>query len=246
MTEQTEVAIVAGVGASRGLGAALARRFAREGYHVVAAGRTQEKLDKIVDELHKANNNKKATAVRTDITDINQVDQLFTTAAGIGPIAAVLYNAGNNTRLPFLDITAQQFENIWRTGCLGGFLVGQAAVRHMLPRGQGTILYTGATASLRGRPNFAPFASAKAALRNMVQSMAREFGPRGIHIGHVIIDGVIDGEIARDRFNDYLDSLGKDGALDPDAIADSFWAMHTQNRTAWTHELDVRPFKETW
>lgn len=244
MPEPTEVAVVAGVGASRGLGGALARRFAREGYHVVVAGRTQDKLDKIVSELHKAGN--KATAVRADITDASQVDQLFSAAAGIGPIAAVLYNAGNNVSLPFLDITPQQFETIWRTGCLGGLLVGQAAVRHMLPRKAGTILYTGATASLRGRQNFAPFASAKAALRNMVQSMAREFGPHGIHIGHVIIDGVIDGEIARDKFSDYLDSLGQDGTLDPDAIADSFWAMHAQNRTAWTHELDVRPFKENW
>lgn len=240
----TNVAVVLGVGASRGLGAALARRFANEGYHAVLAGRTQQKLDAIKQEIEKSGG--AATTCLTDVTDVGDVEKLFDTAASLGPIDAVLYNAGNNAIIPFMELKPEEFEQFWRVCCLGGLHTGQAAIKRMLPNAKGSILFTGASASLRGRANFGHFASAKAALRNMVQSMAREFGPQGLHIGHVIVDGVIDGEMVRSRFGEYLDRLGEDGGLDPDAIAEAFWAMHAQHRSAWTHELDLRPFKENW
>ena len=241
---QPEIAVILGVGASRGLGAALARRFGREGLHTVLAGRSEDKLAAIQKEVTGAGG--AATVCQTDVTVPDQVDRLFKTAAGLGPISVVLYNAANNAIIPFQEITPQTFEEFWRLACFGGFLAGQAALPHMLPHAKGSILFTGASGSLRGKANFAAFASAKAALRNMAQSMAREFGSQGIHVGHVIVDGVIDGDRVRGILADYVEKLGEDGALDPDAIAEAFWALHTQQRSAWTFELDVRPFKENW
>lgn len=241
-TKQT--AIVLGVGAERGLGAALARRFASEGYHVVLAGRTADKLASRADEIRAMGG--AATAVVSDVTMQDSVDELFAQAAEAGPIAAVLYNAGNNARIAFQDITAAQFERFWRVCCFGGFLTAQAAIRHMLPHQQGSLFFTGASGSLRGRTNFAHFASAKAGLRNMAQSLAREFGPQGLHIAHFIIDGVIDGQMIRERFPDFVDRMGADGALNPDAIAETFFQVHRQHPSAWSHEVDLRPFKENW
>ncbi|MEG9861976.1 MAG: SDR family NAD(P)-dependent oxidoreductase [Parvularculales bacterium] len=237
-------AIVFGVGASRGLGAALVRRFAREGYHVVVTGRTADKLSIIVDEI-KSIGFSASTGV-VDVTTGAGLGDAFDDAQKSGTLEAVLYNVGNNAIIPFMDLEADTFEAFWRVGCLGGFLVGQEAVRRMLPAGRGSILYTGASGSLRGRVNFAHFASAKAGLRAMVQSMAREFGPQGLHVGHVVIDGVIDGDMVRSRFNDYIESKGDDGALAPDAIADAFWSVHCQPRSAWTQEIDLRPWVENW
>jgi NAD(P)-dependent dehydrogenase (short-subunit alcohol dehydrogenase family) len=239
-----KVAIIFGVGAVHGLGAALGRKFASEGMNVLLAGRTQEKLDKAAGSIAEGGG-KAATAI-ADVTRPEEVAGAFDAAEKLGELDAVLYNAGNNAIIPFMELTPERFEEFWRVGCLGGFHVGQEAVRRLLPRGHGSILFTGASGSLRGKANFAHFASAKAALRNMVQSMAREFGPQGLHIGHVVIDGVINGEMARSRFQAYLDKLGDDGALEPDAIAEAFWALHEQPRSAWTHELDLRPFKENW
>lgn len=239
-----ETAIILGVGAERGLGAALARRFAAGGYHVMLAGRTMDKLAARVLEIEARGGT--ATAVVTDVTIEESVDRLFAKAAETGPVAAVLYNAGNNARIPFQEISAKQFERFWRICCFGGFLTAQAAVRHMLPRQRGSLLFTGASGSLRGRTNFAHFASAKAGLRNLAQSLAREFGPQGLHIAHFIIDGVIDGQMIRDRFPDFIDRIGADGLLDPDAIAESFFQVHQQHPSAWSHELDLRPFKENW
>jgi NAD(P)-dependent dehydrogenase (short-subunit alcohol dehydrogenase family) len=143
-------------------------------------------------------------------------------------------------------MSGAQFEAMWRQNALGGFLVGREAVRRMLPQGRGTIIFTGATASLRARPPFIAFASAKAALRAVAQGLAREFGPQGIHVAHVVIDGVIHGDQALSRFPDFVKAKGKEGLLDPDEIADSYWTLHEQKRGAWTHELDLRPFKETF
>jgi NAD(P)-dependent dehydrogenase (short-subunit alcohol dehydrogenase family) len=158
----------------------------------------------------------------------------------------VAYNAGNNRWSPLLDTSAQMFEDLWRVCCLGGFLVGREAARCMAPRGRGSILFTGATASVRGRPPFTAFASAKAALRSLAQAMAREFGPQGIHVAHVIIDGAIDGDKINQGLPEYAKSKGEDGLLNIDAIAAAFWYLHTQQRSAWTQELDLRPFKETF
>ena len=178
MTEDREVAIVIGVGARKGLGAALGRRFAAGGYHVVLSGRTQERLELCAGEINAAGGS--ASVYAADTTKPEDVDALFGEATKHGGLGALLYNAGNNARTAFMDLSPRQFEKFWRVCCFGGFLAGQAAIRHMLPNGKGTILFTGASGSLRGRPNFAHFASAKAALRNMAQSMAREFGPQGI------------------------------------------------------------------
>jgi len=237
------IAIVVGVGAVEGLGARLCERFAREGLHVLAAGRTRERLDELVAKIGAAGG--AATAVATDTTHEAEVLRLFETADRLAPgrLEIVAFNAGNNRVKPLLEMDAAFFEETWRVACFGGFLVGREAARRMGAQGRGTILFTGASASLRGKPPFAAFASAKAGLRSLAQAMAREFGPQGVHVAHVVIDGGIAGERLR-RFADFVKAKGEDGLLDLDAIAESFWMLHAQHRTAWTHELDLRPYKE--
>jgi NAD(P)-dependent dehydrogenase (short-subunit alcohol dehydrogenase family) len=237
-------AIVIGVGASRGLGGALARRCAREGLHVLVAGRTAAKLETVATEIRAAGG--QASAVVADTTQEADVARLFDAAekAGGAPALAI-YNAGNNRISPLLEMSDAFFEDTWRLCCFGGFLFGREAARRMLPGG-GTLLFTGATASLRARPPFTAFASAKAALRALAHGMAREFGPKGLHVGHVIIDGMIDGDQLNTRFPELRARMGEDGMLAVDAIADAYWALHTQKRSAWTLELDLRPYKETF
>ena len=162
-----------------------------------------------------------------------------------GPPELVVYNAGNNRFRPLLEMDDAFFEDLWRLCCFGGFLTGREAARRMLPAG-GTLIFTGATASIRARPPFTAFASAKAALRALAHGMAREFGPRGLHVGHVIIDGGIDGAQLNRRFPQFKESRGEDGMLGIEAIADAYWHLHTQHRSAWTLELDLRPFKESF
>jgi NAD(P)-dependent dehydrogenase (short-subunit alcohol dehydrogenase family) len=238
-------AIVLGVGASRGLGGALCRRFAREGLHVFLAGRTQAKLDPLAAELRAAGG--VATPVVTDATRPADVAKLFDAAeAGGGVPRLVVYNAGNAFIRSFLETDDASFEQVWRLGCFGGFLTGREAARRMLSHGGGTLIFTGATASLRARPPFTTFASAKAALRALAHGMAREFGPQGLHVGHVIVDGAIDGDQLNLRAPQLKERLGEGGMLDPDAIADAYWMLHTQPRSAWTLELDLRPYKESF
>jgi NAD(P)-dependent dehydrogenase (short-subunit alcohol dehydrogenase family) len=239
-----KTAVVVGVGAAAGLGASLARRFASEGLHVIIAGRTPARLEMVASEIKQAGGSTKVVA--TDATREKDVIALLDEAYSHGPLEMVVYNVGNNAMSPSLDISAAQFEAMWRQNALGGFLVGREAVRRMLPQGRGTIIFTGATASLRARPPFIAFASAKAALRAVAQGLAREFGPQGIHVAHVVIDGVIHGDQALSRFPDFVKAKGKEGLLDPDEIADAYWTLHEQKRSAWTHELDLRPFKETF
>lgn len=236
------VAVVVGVGAEQGLGAALCRRFGQEGLHVFVAGRTPEKLTRVVAAIEAAGG--WATPVPTDTTVEADVVRLFDQAAGGGEVDVAVFNAGNNQVANFVEMEAGFFEQAWRVACLGGFLVGREAARRMVPHGRGTILFTGATASLRARPPFIAFAAAKAGLRAISQGMARELGPQGIHVGHVIIDGGIDGERLRTHAPGFVEAKGAEGLLDIDAIADAYWFLHTQQRTAWTHELDLRPFKE--
>jgi NAD(P)-dependent dehydrogenase (short-subunit alcohol dehydrogenase family) len=158
----------------------------------------------------------------------------------------VVYNAGNNRFSPLLDMDDAFFEDLWRLCCFGGFLVGREAAGRMLPEGGGTLIFTGATASIRARPPFTAFASAKAALRALAHGMAREFGAQGLHVGHVIVDGGIDGDQLNSRFPQFKERLGVDGMLNVDAIADAYWCLHAQHRSAWTLELDLRPFKESF
>ncbi|HEY2775888.1 MAG TPA: SDR family NAD(P)-dependent oxidoreductase [Candidatus Binatia bacterium] len=238
-------AVVSGVGPARGLGAAIARRFAREGFRVVVIGRSSEKLATAVAEIRAAGG--VVHEVVGDVTDEELVRSAIAAAdAAEAPLEVAVFNAGGNWPMGFLAMDREFLEGMWRTGALGGFFFAKAALERMLPRGRGTLLLTGASASLRGRANFGGFAQAKAALRALAQSAAREFGPQGIHVGHVIVDGMIDG----DRVNTFLPHAkaekGADGMLDPDAIADSFWMLHCQQRSAWTHEIDVRPWTESW
>lgn len=238
-------AIVVGVGASAGLGAAAARRAARGGLQVLIAGRTPERLDRVAEEIGSAGGS--AHPVPCDATDPGAVRALFQRCDELGgPPELVVYNAGNNHPRPFREMDAAFFESVWRLGCLGGFLVGQEAAARMVPAGGGTLIFTGATASLRSRPPFVAFASAKAALRAVAAGMARELGPEGLHVAHVVIDGVIDGDQIRSRFPAFAAQRGEAGMLDPDEIAETYWQLHRQHPTTWTFELDLRPAVETF
>jgi NAD(P)-dependent dehydrogenase (short-subunit alcohol dehydrogenase family) len=236
--------LVVGVGSEAGLGAAAARRFAKQGFRVVASGRTADRLEATVAALREAGGD--ARAMVADVTQEADVVALLDHAAAADDLELVLYNVGANAMASALDTSAALFEDMWRQNALGGFLVGREAARRMLPQGHGSILFTGATASLRARPPFMAFAAAKAALRAVAQGLAREFGPQGIHVAHVVVDGVIDGAYAREKFPDFVRAKGAEGLLAPDAIVESFLALHDQPRSAWTHELDVRPFKEAF
>lgn len=244
----TESAVVVGVGAHEGLGAALCRRFAQEGLHVYVAGRTQTKIDAVAQRIR--DNGGSAQAVLTDATREEDVERLFAAAfssrSDIAPPSIVVFNAGNNAIIPLADITAQQFEDFWRVGCFAGFLVARAAARHLAPLKRGTVLFTGASGSLRGKTGFAHFAAAKAGLRMLSQSMAREYGPQGLHVAHIVIDGGIHGERLLSKLPQLEQMLGENGLLDVDAIAQAYWHVHLQHPSAWTQELDLRPFKENF
>jgi len=220
----SESAVIVGVGP--GLGSALVKAFAGEGYTVVAAARKATKQSALRDV-------ERVVPVDCDTTQATQVDAVFEQATSIGPLRVAVFNAGTYERGTVADTDPAQFERCWRVGAFGGFLVGRAAARHMLPEGQGTILFTGATASLRGGAGFVNLASPKFALRAVAQSMAREVGPKGIHVAHVIIDGQIRSE-----------SGDADAYLDPRNIAAAYVGLHRQQRNAWTQELDLRPWSE--
>ena len=237
-----KTALIVGVGASRGLGAAVARRFAKEGLHVVVAGRTAEKIENVVSEIRAAGGS--AHAVIGDGANESDAARFVASAEEHGPLELVLHNAGSNRRDAFLDLSTSDFEALWRENCLGGFLTGRESARVMVPRGRGTILFTGASGSLRGRALFAAFAAAKAGLRATAQSMARELAPKGIHVGHIVIDGGIEGDRLLSAFPGRQNEKGQDGLLSIDAIAETYWQVHLQHRSAWTHELELRPWLE--
>lgn len=238
-------AIVSGVGAARGLGSAIARRFAREGYRVTIVGRAAGKLEAAAEEIRATG--AALEVVVGDVTDEALVrDAVARADRSDAPLEAAVFNAGGNWPRNFLAMDREFLEGMWSTGPLAGFFFAKAAIERMLPRGHGSVLFTGATASMRGRANFGGFAHAKAGLRALAQSAAREFGPQGIHVAHVIVDGMIDGDRIHTFLPDAKERKGPDGLLDPDRIADSFWMLHTQHRSAWTHELDVRPWSEEW
>ena len=244
MTNASRIAWVVGVGASRGLGAACARRFAREGFWVAMTGRSPNALKLIVDEI--VADGGYAIPVAGDAQQEAGVVDILDRLGSIGPVEVGIYNAGNAIWGSPLETKTADFEAVWRVGCLGGFIFGREVARRMLARGYGTIIYTGASAALRGRAAFAAFAAAKAGLRMVSQSFAREFGPRGIHVAHVIIDGSIEGDKIFSKIPDIGQQKGPDGLLHPDVIADSYWYLHTQHRSAWSQEFDVRPHAETF
>ena len=216
------VALIGGAG--EGLGAALGRRFAKGGLEVVLSSRTQGE--------------------KADLREEAQVIELFDRVEKRGPVEVAIFNAGANFRASILETPADMFEKVWRLGCYAGFLFAREAARRMTPRGRGTILFTGATASVRGSAQFAAFAAAKGGLRQVAQSMARELGPKNIHVAHVVIDGVIDNRRSRERMAERVTSLPDDSLLATDAIAELFWQLHVQARSAWTFEADLRPWAE--
>ena len=241
MAGRLNVALVAGVG--DGLGGAVAKRFAREGHPTVLVARNAERLARIVGEIAQAGG--RGIAYVADLREEATVAKLFDDVeAEIGPIDVAVFNAGANYRASILDTPADMFEKVWRLGCYAGFLVGREAARHMVPRGQGTILFTGATASVRGAASFAAFAAAKGGVRQVAQAMARELGPQGIHVASVIVDGMIDSPRVRARFAERIAELPPDGLLRPADIAEVYWQIHQQPRSAWSFEVDVRPWAE--
>ena len=237
------IAIILGVGAVEGIGGALCLRAAASGCHVVIAGRTREKLDFIVEAVEAAGGTAEAHVV--DLRLAPEVVGLFERVDTLdGKLDFVVYNAGNSFRHSTSDMPATFFEEAWRICCYGGFLAGQAAANRMAANGSGSIFFTGATASIKARPPFIAFASAKAALRATAAGLAREYGPKGVHVGHIIIDGGVDGAIRRKRLPKEHDTAGKDELLAPTAVAEAYWQLHLQHPSAWSFEIDLRPFKE--
>ena len=235
------------VGAGDATGGAIARRFARGGYTVCATRRSLDKLQPLLDRI-KAEGGQAhgfASDARKEEEVVALIEQIEST---VGPIEVLVFNIGANVSSSILDETARKYFKIWEMACLGGFLNGREVAKRMAARDgdghKGTIIFTGATASLRGSANFAAFAGAKHALRALAQSMARELGPRGIHVAHTIIDGAIDTEFIRENFPERYARKDSDGILNPDHIADNYWMLHKQPRDAWTHELDLRPWNE--
>jgi NAD(P)-dependent dehydrogenase (short-subunit alcohol dehydrogenase family) len=233
------------IGAGDATGSAVARRFAREGYTVCVARRTEAALKPLVEQINAEGG--RAVAFGLDARREDQVVSFFNQIeAEVGPIEVVVFNVGGNVRFPILETTAQKYFKVWEMCALAGFLAGREAARVMLPRGRGTVLFTGATASLRGAAGFSAFAGGKAALRALAQSMARELGPKGLHVAHVVIDGLIDTAYSREHFAQRVAEAGPNGILNPDHIAQAYWWLHNQPCDAWTFELDLRPGVERW
>ena len=233
------------VGAGDATGGAIARRFAREGFTACVTRRQADKLEPLVQRIRAEGGQAQGFGVdaRDEAATAAMVAQI---ERELGPIEVAVFNIGANVRFPITEMTERVYRKVWEMGALAGFLMGREVARVMLPRGRGTILFTGATASLRGGAGFAAFAGAKFALRALAQSLARELGPQGIHVAHVVIDGAIDTAFIAENFPQRFALKAQDGILNPDHIAESYWQLHCQPRSAWTHELDLRPWMETF
>ena len=233
------------VGAGDASGGAIARRFAREGYIACVTRRHADKLAPLVAQIEAAGGT--AHAFGSDARKEDEVVKLFAQIEReIAPIEVAVFNIGANVRFPVTETTARVYYKVWEMGCFGGFLVGREAARVMLPRARGSIFFTGATASMRGGNGYAAFAGAKHGLRALAQSMARELGPKGIHVAQIIVDAAIDTEFIRENFPQRYALKEQGGIVNPEAIAESYWQLHLQPRNAWTHEMDLRPWMESW
>lgn len=243
MTSTPQAALV--IGAGDATGGEIARRFAREGLIACATRRSADKLQPLIDEIKAAGGQAHgfASDARKEEEVIALVERI---ERDIAPIEVMVFNIGANVPCSILDETARKYFKIWEMACFSAFLVGREVARRMVSRGRGTIIFTGATAGMRGAANFAAFAGAKHALRALAQSMARELGPRGVHVAHVVVDGAIDTDFIRENFPERYALRSEDGILNPAHIADNYWHLHTQPRDAWTHELDLRPWIERW
>src|ERR1700722_12241486 len=241
--EARPVALV--IGAGDATGGAIARRFAREGMVACVVRRQADKLEPLVKQIEAEGGT--AVGFSSDARKEEDVVELVSRIEReIGPIEVMVFNIGANVPSSILEETARKYFKIWEMACFGGFLYGRESARRMVARGRGTILFTGATAGLRGSANFAAFAGAKHALRALAQSMARELGPMNIHVAHVVVDGAIDTDFIRENFPERYATKSDDGILNPDHIAETYWYLHTQPRDAWTHELDLRPWRKHW
>ena len=236
------------VGAGDAIGAAVARRFAAGGYSVCVVRRSAEKSQSLVQEI--VSSGGVAHAVSTDVRNEEAVRALFAhVEAELGSVEVCLFNAGANVKSPLIDTSAKLFFKAWELACYAGFLTGREAARYMVPRGRGMILFTGATASVRGGSGFAAFAAAKFGLRAVAQSMARELAPKNIHVAHLVIDGAIDSEAIHRRLSaatGVMPDLAPDSLIQTSSVAEAYWALHNQSRDGWTHELDLRPYSERW
>jgi NAD(P)-dependent dehydrogenase (short-subunit alcohol dehydrogenase family) len=241
---EAKVALV--IGAGDATGGAVARRFAREGFITCVTRRHANKLEPLVRRIEQDGG--QARAFGSDARREDEVIALFETIEReIGPLEVVSFNVGGNVRFPVRETTARVYTKVWEMCALSGFLAGREAAKYMVPRGRGTILFTGATASVRGGDGYAAFAGGKHALRALAQSMARELGPEGIHVAHVVVDGAIDTDFTRSRDPDQYETRKRSGGiLNPASIAENYWMLHNQPRDAWTHELDLRPWTEKW
>ncbi|MEG2047518.1 MAG: SDR family oxidoreductase [Comamonas sp.] len=233
------------IGAGDATGGAIAKRFAREGYIACVTRRSADKLEPLVQEIRAAGG--EAHGFGSDARKEDEMVSLIEhIESQIAPIEVAVFNIGANVRFGITETTARVYFKVWEMACFAGFLMGRETAKRMLPRGRGTIIFTGATASLRGRDGFAAFAGAKHGLRALAQSMARELWPQGIHVAHPIIDGAIDTDFIRSNFPERYALKDQDGIVSPEAIADAYWAIHQQPRTAWTHETELRPWLEAW
>ena len=242
-------ASVAIIGAGDFIGAAVARRFAAAGYHVHGGRRTVDKLDQLSRDI--AERGGRFTAHVLDARSEDSIAAFLDAADSDAPLELCVFNVGANVNFPVLETTERMFRKVWEMACFAGFLTGREAARRLLAHGRGSIFFTGATASIRGGSGYAAFASAKAGLRVMAQSMARELGPKNIHVAHLVIDAGVDTAWVRDRMTAALGAeavaaLPEDTLMHPDSIAEAYWNLHHQSRDAWTHELDLRPFAEKW
>ena len=244
---QKRNATCAVIGAGDFIGSAIAKRFAAEGYTVFAGRRTAEKLEKLKKEIEDAGGS--CVARGLDARKEEDVTAFLNEADAHAPLEVVVINPGANVNFPILETTERVFRKVWEMACYAGFLAGRESARLMLARGQGTILFTGATASVRGGAGYAAFSSAKAGLRNVAQSMARELGPKNIHVAHLIIDAGVDTAFVRDRIKAAgrdPEALPPDTLMDPESVANAYWYLHSQSRDGWTFELDLRPYAERW
>ena len=235
-------ASVAIIGAGDYIGTAIARRFAAEGYLVHAGRRNGDKLEPLRQEIEASGG--RIVTRSLDARDEEQVIAFLAEAESTAPLEVCIFNVGGNVNFPFLETTSRVFRKVWEMGCFAGFLAGREAARHMLPRRAGSIFFTGATAGMRGGSGYAAFASAKFGLRAVAQAAARELGPQGLHVAHLVIDAGVDTAWVRERRGST--PVQPDELMRPEAVADAYWALHRQPRDAWTFELEIRPFGEKW
>ena len=237
---------VAIVGAGDFIGAAIARRFAAEGFHVHGGRRQGDKLEPLSAEIAAAGG--RFTGHSLDARSETEIGAFLDAADASAPLEACIFNIGANVQFPLLDTSERVFRKVWEMACYAGFLTGREAARRMIAHGKGSIFFTGATASLRGGSGYAAFAAAKAGLRAVAQSMARELGPSNIHVAHLVIDAGVDTAWVRERIAEAkgITELPVDSLMNPTSIAEAYWQLHRQPRDAWTHELDLRPYGESW